>query len=154
MNEQTGRIVQDSSTANPPSYNTWKAADRDTLIKAVVMSDEANQMLKGENITLRADIAKLEAENAELSHLRNKIAILESENTRLFEENAELREKCMTRFARIKNAANADDMAQMLHKLYMTGYGDALYYKETGKDDATFNNVFDLSHYLQEIGTI
>lgn len=79
---------------------------------------------------------------------------LEDKLSKLEAENAELREKCMTRFARIKNVANADDMAQMLHKLYMTGYLDALYYKETGKDDPTYNNVSDLSHYLQEIGKI
>lgn len=130
MNDLNGRIVPDTSTANPPTYNTWQAADKDTLMNAVLMFEEANKKLNKENIALRADMAKLEA------------------------ENAELREKCMTRFARIKNAANADDMAQMLHKFYMIGYGDALYYKETGKNDPTYNNVSDLSHYLQEIGKI
>lgn len=89
-------------------------------------------------------------DNAELSHLRNKIAILESENTRLFEENVALRKKCMTRFERIKNAANIDEMAQMLHKVYMTGMGDAV----MTSYPRTWGGIADISQWLQEIGTI
>ena len=89
-------------------------------------------------------------DNAELIALRNKIAILESEKIRLIDENAELREKCMTRFARIKNAANADEMAQMLHKVYMTGMGDAV----MTSYPRTWDGIADISQWLQEIGTI
>ena len=83
-------------------------------------------------------------DNAEISALRTTVALLQDENRALKAENAELREKCMTRFDRIKNAANADDMAQMLHEIYLTGvehYSD-------------LNTVEYMSHWLQEIGTI
>lgn len=83
--------------------------------------------VKEENLALRADMAKLEA------------------------ENAELREKCMTRFARIKNAANADDMAQMLHRVYMTGACD---YVNSDHGFENLDTVEDMSYWLQEIGTI
>ena len=89
-------------------------------------------------------------DNAELSHLRNKIAILESENTRLFEENVALREKCMTRFARIKRATNADDMAQMLHKIYLSGACDYI----SVEHFSDLDSVEDMSRWLQEVGEV
>ena len=53
MNDLNGRIVPDSSTANPPAYNTWQAADRNTLISAILMLEEKNKKLKSENAELR-----------------------------------------------------------------------------------------------------
>ena len=87
---------------------------------------EVNVILTRENLTLKDEIERLKA------------------------ENAELREKCMTRFARIKNAANADEMAQMLHKVYMTGMGDAV----MTSYPRTWDGIADISQWLQEIGTI
>lgn len=91
MNDLNGRILPDTSTANPPAYNTWKGADRDTLMNAVLMFDEANKKLNKENIALRADMAKLEA------------------------ENAELRKKLMTNFERLKNVGTVNEAAEMIY---------------------------------------
>lgn len=89
-------------------------------------------------------------DNAELNSLRTRVSLLEDENRRLKAENAELRERCMTRFARIKNAANVDEMAQMLHKVYMTGMGDAV----MTSYPRTWDGIADISQWLQEMGTI
>lgn len=90
-------------------------------------------------------------DNAELSALRRTVDLLQEENRTLKAENATLREKCMTRFARIKNAANADDMAQMLHRVYMTGACD---YVNSDNGFENLDTVEDMSHWLQEIGNI
>ena len=120
MNDLNGRIVPDTSTANPPAYNTWKGADRETLMNAVLMFEEANKKLNKENIALRADMAKLEA------------------------ENAELREKCMTRFERIQKAS-PEQMAATIAFIYDIGYTD-------GREDADDDHHW--LEWLQEIGTI
>lgn len=83
-------------------------------------------------------------DNAELRHLRNKIAILESENTRLFEENAEMRKKCMTRFERIQKAS-PEQMAATIAFIYSIGYTD-------GREDADDDHHW--LEWLQEIGEI
>ena len=85
--------------------------------------------------------------DVELSALRRTVALLQDENRAL---KAELREKCMTRFERIKNAPNADAMAQMLHKFYLSGASD--YMNGAKWDD--LDSVEDISQYLQEIGNI
>lgn len=99
---------------------------REDELKAIQALADANFALGKKNQALRADMAKLEA------------------------ENAKLREKCMTRFARIKNAANVDEMAQMLHKVYMTGMGDAV----MTSYPRTWDGIADISQWLQEIGEI
>ena len=99
---------------------------REDELKAIQAITDANFALGKENQALRADMAKLKA------------------------ENAELREMCLTRFARIKNAANADEMAQMLHKVYMTGMGDAV----MTSYPRTWDGIADISQWLQEIGEI
>lgn len=82
--------------------------------------------------------------------LTRRVHELEDRLCELEAENAKLREKCMTRFARIKNAADADEMAQMLHKVYMTGMGDAV----MTSYPRTWNGIADISQWLQEIGEI
>lgn len=89
-------------------------------------------------------------DNKELNALRTTVALLQDENRALKAENAELREKCMTRFARIKNAANADDMAQMLHKIYCTGMADA----HPANIHPTWSGINDMAGWLLEVGTI
>lgn len=76
--------------------------------------------VKEENIALRADMAKLEA------------------------ENAELREKCMTRFERIQKAS-PEQMAATIAFIYDVGYTD-------GREDADDDHHW--LEWLQEIGTI
>ena len=76
--------------------------------------------VKEENLALRADMAKLEA------------------------ENAELREKCMTRFERIQKAS-PEQMAATIAFIYDIGYTD-------GREDADDDNHW--LEWLQEIGTI
>lgn len=120
MNDLNGRIVPDSSTANPPSYNTWQAADRNTLMNAVLMLEEANKKLNKENHALSADMAELKA------------------------ENAELREKCMTRFERIQKAS-PEQMAETIAFIYDIGYTD-------GREDADDDHHW--LDWLQEIGKI
>ena len=99
---------------------------------------------------IQRQVGELFEDKAELNSLRTRVALLEDENRNLKSENAELREKCMTRFARIKNAANADAMARMLHKIYMTGMGDA----RPSNDPRTWNGVGDIYNWLLEVGTI
>jgi len=77
MNDLNGRLVPDSSTANPPAYNNWQAADRNTLISAIFMLEEKNKKLKA--------------------------------------ENAELREKSMTNFERLIEAADPKEAANMIY---------------------------------------
>lgn len=81
---------------------------------------------------------------------KEEIDRLCEENKRLREENAELRNRCMTRFARIKNASNADVMARMLHKLYLSGAAD--YISRTRWCD--LDSIEDISKFLQEVGEI
>lgn len=91
MNDLNGRIVPETSTANPPAYNTWQAADMNTLIDAVLSLEHANRRFKEENIALRADMAKLET------------------------ENAELRKKLMTNFERLKDVGTVNEAAEMIY---------------------------------------
>lgn len=123
MNDLNGRIVPDTSTAHPPAYNTWQAADKDTLMNAVLMFEEANKKLNKENIALRADMAKLEA------------------------ENAELRKKCMTNMECIQTA-DEYDLAAMLLGIHGWGYTDA-YQEGGGSPFFDFDSPEDVIHWLK-----
>lgn len=83
----------------------------------------------------------------DVKSLRSKIAILESENARLFKENAELREKYMTRFERIQKAS-AEELASTLMHIYMGGYSDGVDRVSREPIDTYWLN------WLQEMGTI
>ena len=112
------------------------------------MNEVVTDWLHREDITRASGTALpntiIGTDNAELSHLRNKIAILESENTRLFEENVALRKKCMTRFERIQKAS-PEQMAATIAFIYDIGYTD-------GREDAVDEHHW--LEWLQEIGTI
>lgn len=64
-------------------------------------------------------------DNAELSELRRTVDFLQDENKRLKEENAELREKCMTRYEKIKGL-DVEDLARVLCEIYDSGNCDGV----------------------------
>lgn len=84
---------------------------------------EQLRVVKEENIALRADIAKLEA------------------------ENAELREKCMTNMERIQTA-DEYGLATMLLGIHGWGYTDA-YEERGGSPFFDFDSPEDVIHWLK-----
>lgn len=113
------------------------------------MNDLNGRILPDTSTGLPSVAHELEA-NAELNRLRTRLSTLEDENRILKAENAELREKCMTRFARIKNAENPAEMAALLHKIYLTGASDYIH----GRSWNDLDDVEDMGTWLQEIGKI
>jgi len=110
---------------------------------------------------IRKTLADLEYENTKLHHdldyQRKRAEQLGKENAdmcceiaSLRKENAELREKCLTRFERIKNAANADVMSEMLRSIYIRGRVDEM----NDVPPFKFSKAENMSKWLQEVGEI
>lgn len=107
------------------------------------MNDLNGRVLPDSSTGLPSVASELIA-NAELNRLRTRLSTLEDENKILKAENAELREKCMTRFERIQKAS-PEQMAETIAFIYDIGYTD-------GREDADDDHHW--LEWLQEIGTI
>lgn len=84
-----------------------------------------------------------------LAATREELLRLSAENDRLREECGELRNRYMTRYEQFKSAKDPDELATMLHRVYMTGVADGNTKLVT---EGYFHTVQDVSKWLQEVG--
>lgn len=87
----------------------------------------------------------------QLGRLRESLSKLSVENEQLREECGELRSRYMTRYEQFKSAKDPDELATMLHKVYMTGVADGNTKLVT---EGYFHTVQDVTKWLQEVGKI
>lgn len=78
------------------------------------MNDLNGRILPDTSTGLPSVAHELEA-NAELNRLRTRLSTLEDENRILKAENAELREKLMTNFERLKDVGTVNEAAEMIY---------------------------------------
>ena len=86
-----------------------------------------------------------------LANMRAELQCVREENDRLREECGELRSRYMTRYEQFKSAKDPDELATMLHKVYMTGVADGNTKLVT---EAFFHTISDVYQWLQEVGKV
>ena len=86
-----------------------------------------------------------------LAATREELSRLSAENDRLREECGELRSRYMTRYEQFKSAKDPEELATMLHKIYMAGVEDGNTKLVT---ETFFHTISDVYQWLQEVGKI
>ena len=86
-----------------------------------------------------------------LAAMKEDLSRLSAENERLRNERDELRDRYMTRYEQFKSAKDPDELATMLHKVYMTGVEDGNTKLVT---ETFFHTISDVYQWLQEVGKI
>lgn len=86
-----------------------------------------------------------------IAAMKEELSRLSAENERLREECGEMRSRYMTRYEQFKSAKDPDEMATMLHKVYMTGVEDGNTKLVT---ETFFHTISDVCLWLQEVGEI
>ena len=86
-----------------------------------------------------------------IASMKEVLSRLSAENERLRDERDELRDRYMTRYEQFKSAKNPEEMATMLHKVYMTGVADGNTKLVT---ENYFHTISDVCLWLQEVGKI
>ena len=86
-----------------------------------------------------------------LVNMRAELQGVREENQRLRQECDELRSRYMTRFEQFKSAKDPEELATMLHKVYMTGVADGNTKLVT---EAYFHTISDVCLWLQEVGKV
>lgn len=86
-----------------------------------------------------------------LANMRAELQCVREENDRLREECVEMRSRYMTRYEQFKSAKDPDEMATLLHKVYMIGVEDGNTKLVT---ETFFHTISDVCLWLQEVGKI
>lgn len=86
-----------------------------------------------------------------LANMRAELQGVREENQRLREERNELRDRYMTRYEQFKSAKDCEELATMLHKVYMIGVEDGNTKLVT---ETFFHTITDVCLWLQEVGKI
>ena len=87
----------------------------------------------------------------QIEKLTEAVSHLSVEIDQLREERNELRSRYMTRYEQFKSAKDPDELATMLHKVYMTGVADGNTKLVT---EAFFHTISDVYKWLQEVGKV
>lgn len=86
-----------------------------------------------------------------IAAMKEMLSRLSADNERLREELGELRDRYMTRYEQFKSAKDCEELATMLHKVYMTGVEDGNTKLVT---ETFFHTISDVCLWLQEVGKI
>lgn len=86
-----------------------------------------------------------------LANMRAELQGVREENQRLRNERDELRDRYMTRYEQFKSAKDPEELATMLHKVYMTGVADGNTKLVT---ETFFHTISDVYQWLREAGKI
>lgn len=87
----------------------------------------------------------------QIEKLTESLSHMSVEIDQLREERNELRSRYMTRYEQFKSAKDPDELATMLHKVYMTGVEDGNTKLVT---ETFFHTISDVYRWLQEAGNI
>lgn len=87
----------------------------------------------------------------QIEKLTESLSHMSVEIDQLREERNELRSRYMTRYDQFKSAKDPDELATMLHKVYMTGVEDGNTKLVT---ETFFHTISDVYQWLQEVGKI